>query len=91
MLSGEDQAAQDRFIGTLRQVEATRIMVAHRFSTLRHCDEIIVLDGGRIVDRGSFDALAGREGLVRAMLERQTGRIDAWGGVSANGQTEDNP
>ena len=89
--SALDQAAQDRFIGTLRQVEATRIMVAHRFSTLRHCDEIIVLDGGRIVDRGSFDALAGREGLFRAMLERQTGRIDAWGGVSANGQTEDNP
>jgi ABC-type bacteriocin/lantibiotic exporter with double-glycine peptidase domain len=89
--SALDQAAQDRFVGALRQMSATRIMVAHRFSALRHCDEIVVLDRGRIADRGSFDELAGREGLFRAMLERQTGRIDAWGAAAPIGERGDTP
>lgn len=78
--SALDQAAQERIVETLQRLPATRIMVAHRFGALRHCDEIVVLDRGRIVDRGRFAELARREGPFRAMLERQTAHIGAWHG-----------
>jgi ABC-type multidrug transport system fused ATPase/permease subunit len=40
--------------------DATMILIAHRLATVRDCDTIVVLDEGRIVDRGSYDELLGR-------------------------------
>jgi ABC-type multidrug transport system fused ATPase/permease subunit len=49
----------------------TRIVVAHRLSTVRGADEIVVLDGGRIVERGPFDELFAQQGLFSALATRQ--------------------
>ncbi|MBM4321129.1 MAG: ABC transporter ATP-binding protein, partial [Deltaproteobacteria bacterium] len=49
----------------------TAIVVAHRFSTLRLCHRIAVLAGGRLVELGSPEELAARDGLYRALLQAQ--------------------
>jgi ATP-binding cassette, subfamily B, bacterial len=49
----------------------TVIAIAHRLSTLKHFDRIIVMDQGRIIDDGSPDALASRPGPYRDLLRKQ--------------------
>jgi ATP-binding cassette subfamily B protein len=41
--------------------------MAHRLSTVEDADEIVVLEGGRIVERGSHDVLLARQGLYRQL------------------------
>ena len=55
----------------------TTIVVAHRLSTARNCDNIAVLDGGRVVEYGSHDDLLLRGGAYHAMWTRQNGSGDA--------------
>jgi ATP-binding cassette subfamily C protein len=45
----------------------TVIIVAHRLSTVRHCDRILLVDAGRIVDAGSFDDLVERNAAFRRL------------------------
>jgi ABC-type multidrug transport system fused ATPase/permease subunit len=45
----------------------TTITIAHRLSTIRHCDEILVLEGGRIVAQGDFDGLLNESALFRLL------------------------
>ncbi|MDD5349703.1 MAG: ABC transporter ATP-binding protein [Chthoniobacteraceae bacterium] len=47
----------------------TAVFIAHRLATVRTCDRILVLSGGRIVQDGSFAELSEREGLFKQMLE----------------------
>jgi ABC-type multidrug transport system fused ATPase/permease subunit len=44
------------------------LIVAHRIHTLKHCDEILVIDEGKLVDSGRFDDLAARSAVFQAML-----------------------
>ena len=46
----------------------TVISIAHRLSTLRHCDEILVIANGRIAERGSYEELSHQSGLFAQML-----------------------
>jgi ATP-binding cassette subfamily B protein len=48
----------------------TSIIVAHRLSTVRRCDQILVLSGGTVVERGTHDELVGRENSLYATLAR---------------------
>ena len=49
----------------------TTFIIAHRLSTLRHVDRIFVLDGGRLVEEGTHEALLARSGLYRTLYEAQ--------------------
>ncbi len=49
----------------------TTLVIAHRLSTIVNADEIIVLDKGRIVERGAHGALLARNGVYAAMWQRQ--------------------
>jgi ABC-type multidrug transport system fused ATPase/permease subunit len=49
--------------------DRTVIVIAHRLSTVRHVDRILVLYDGRVVQQGTYDALADKPGLFRDLLE----------------------
>ena len=51
--------------------EVTAIVIAHRLSTVREMDRIVVLDDGRIIEEGSFDELIKKRGSFHALWERQ--------------------
>lgn len=69
--SALDSASQKRISAAVAALTPTRVMVAHRFATLRDCDRIFVMDQGMIVDTGNFAELAAREGLFRQLMLRQ--------------------
>ncbi|HEV2162820.1 MAG TPA: ABC transporter ATP-binding protein/permease [Stellaceae bacterium] len=58
---------------SLEEVAANRttLMIAHRLSTVVHADEILVLENGRVVERGTHAALLAKDGLYAAMWRRQ--------------------
>ena len=47
----------------------TLIIIAHRLSTVRHCDKIVVMDKGKVVDHGTFDDLVARNSDFQNMVE----------------------
>ena len=72
-LSAVDTYTEDEILSRLRGVmrQRTSIIVAHRVSTVRHADQIFVLDAGRIVERGTHDALVARGGLYASLYRKQ--------------------
>jgi ATP-binding cassette subfamily B protein len=52
----------------------TTIIIAHRLGSLQHADEILVLDNGKVVERGSHDELLAFEGHYRQLWDLQSGR-----------------
>jgi ATP-binding cassette, subfamily B, bacterial len=52
----------------------TTVLISHRFATVRHVDQICVLDGGQIVELGSHDQLMARGGRYRDLFELQASR-----------------
>jgi ATP-binding cassette, subfamily B, bacterial len=53
----------------------TTILISHRFSTVRHADLICVLDGGRVVERGSHDQLVAAGGRYARLFDLQAARF----------------
>ena len=49
----------------------TTLVIAHRLSTVRHADTIVVLERGRVAEMGSHDELVARGGLYSRMIEAQ--------------------
>jgi ABC-type multidrug transport system fused ATPase/permease subunit len=49
----------------------TTLVIAHRLSTVRDADRVLVIDGGKIVQAGDHAALMAEDGLYRRLVERQ--------------------
>lgn len=71
-LDAESELAVQRALGRL-MAGRTTLVIAHRLSTVRGADRILVLDGGRIIERGDHAALMAAGGLYRSLVERQEG------------------
>ena len=69
--SALDNVSQAVVTESLNRLHATRIVIAHRLSTIRDADRIVVLDGGRIVQQGTYEALAAQRGPFAALVARQ--------------------
>ena len=69
--SALDNITQERISKALDGLKCTRIVIAHRLSTIRHCDRIIVLDKGKIVEDGSYNELLEQGGLFAELVSRQ--------------------
>jgi ATP-binding cassette subfamily C protein len=69
-LDNRTQAIVTDFLKTLH---ATRIVVAHRLSTIRDADRILVMKGGVIVEEGRFEELVARNGIFAELAGRQLG------------------
>ena len=81
-----DEATSALDIHTEREIQAaldsvsaerTTLVIAHRLSTVVHADEIIALDDGIIVERGTHDELLRRDGLYASMWNRQRQAAEA--------------
>ncbi len=71
--SALDAATEARVSTALKTLMAgrTTFIIAHRLSTVRDADEILVFDDGRIVEQGSFDALLARPGRFADLVKTQ--------------------
>ena len=70
--SALDNISQYKIARNLAQMKCTRITIAHRMSTIRECNRIIVLGGGRVAEDGSYDELMAKGGLFSEIIKRQT-------------------
>ncbi len=72
--SALDNITQKQVSEALDRMKCTRIVIAHRLSTIRQCDRIIVLDGGHIIEDGTYDELIAQNGFFAELVARQ--RLD---------------
>jgi ATP-binding cassette subfamily B protein len=72
-LSSVDTYTEERILGHLRRImrDRTSLIVSHRVSTVKDADLIVVLEDGRIAERGTHDALIARGGLYAELYEKQ--------------------
>ena len=70
-----DAGTELRIREALKEVTKTRatVIISHRLSSLMHADEIVFLDAGRIVERGTHSALLAANGRYRALFDLQMG------------------
>ena len=75
-LASVDTDTEERILSRLRDVmrQRTTVLVAHRVSTVKNADQIVVLRDGRIIERGTHDRTAGLERLLRRSLSETIAR-----------------
>ncbi|MBP7564097.1 MAG: NHLP bacteriocin export ABC transporter permease/ATPase subunit [Candidatus Cloacimonetes bacterium] len=69
--SALDNYTQKMLTQTLSKLKCTRIVIAHRLSTVIDCEKIIVLEKGRIVEQGNYKTLMEKKGRFYDLVERQ--------------------
>jgi len=67
-----DAVTESRIMANLRELNCTRIVIAHRLSTTADADVILVIENGQIVERGSHDELLGKGGVYAGLVAAQT-------------------
>src|SRR5438105_3191104 len=73
-LSAVDTATEERILHALREIRKGRtvLIVSHRVSSVKDSDQILVLDNGRIVERGTHESLLAHDGYYADLYRRQT-------------------
>ena len=66
--SALDAITEQEVSQNIKERGAACVVIAHRLSTIRDCDEIIVLDKGAVVQRGSHDKLMQEGGLYKELV-----------------------
>lgn len=69
--SALDNVTQRHVSDALEHLNCTRIVIAHRLSTIRHANRIIMLDGGKIAESGTYDDLMAANGVFAELVKRQ--------------------
>lgn len=76
--SALDSRTEADILATLQAIERgrTTLVIAHRLSTIAHADQIVVLDGGHVVERGTHGELLAKGGLYAEMWARQAAEVE---------------
>ena len=69
--SALDPKTEDEVMKRIRSMGPTQVIVAHRLSTIRDCDEIIVMDQGKILQRGRHEELIAQEGFYQKLMKSE--------------------
>ena len=69
--SALDNKTQRQVSEALDAMGCTRIVIAHRLSTIKHCDRILVLEGGQITEQGTYEELIAKNGFFAELIKRQ--------------------
>ena len=69
--SALDNMTQKHVADSLAKLNCTRIVIAHRLSTVRECDRILLVANGGIAEEGTYDELIERDGLFADLVARQ--------------------
>ena len=72
--SALDNITQKKVSEAIDQLKCTRIVIAHRLSTIKHCDRILVMDQGKIIEEGTYYDLLKNNGFFGELIKRQ--RLD---------------
>jgi ABC-type bacteriocin/lantibiotic exporter with double-glycine peptidase domain len=72
--SALDNKTQKHVSDSLDSLNSTRIVIAHRLSTVRNCDRILVVDGGSIAEEGTYEELIEKDGIFAELVAKQ--RLD---------------
>ena len=72
--SALDDKTQKHIADSLDSLKCTRVVIAHRLSTVRECDRIMAVAGGSIAEEGTYEELIEKGGMFAELVERQ--RID---------------
>jgi len=72
-LSAVDTETEENILQNLKRLMAgkTTIIISHRVSSVKHCDEIIVLDDGKVIERGNHLELIEKRGVYYDIHEQQ--------------------
>ena len=69
--SSLDNVTQREITDAIGEMKCTRLVIAHRLSTVQDCDRILCLDQGHIVEAGTYDELMKKGGFFAELVERQ--------------------
>ena len=69
--SALDSVTQKAVSDAIGEMNCTRIVIAHRLSTVQNCDRILCLDQDHIVEEGSYEELMQKNGFFSELVKRQ--------------------